>query len=108
MGDIHMIRYILRKNIHRAMVLLMGVWLCLFVVDMHTFVLMKDNVHIGSSKSIDLDCGYEMLVALNLFNIIETLGLTLHKVNNWRDMERPLVSMITCIIREKHWCLGKH
>ena len=62
-----------------------------------------ERQHICTSKSHELSCGYlfDTLVTPTLFYGVETWGLSLSKANHWKDLERPLGSMIPCMIRSK-------
>ena len=46
-------------------------------------------------------CLFDTLVTPNLLYEVETSELSLNKGNNWKDLERTLVSMITCMVRSK-------
>ena len=73
-----------------------------FLMDMHPLVLSRDNVHICSSKNNELSYGYLItLVTPSLLYGVETWGPSLNKAIHWKYLERPLVSMIACMIRSK-------
>ena len=44
---------------------------------------------------------FDTLVAPTLLYWVETWEPSLNKANHWKDLERPLVSMIACMIRNK-------
>ena len=62
----------------------------------------KDNIHICSSKSHKLNCGYliDTFVTPTLLHGVQTWRPSLNKENSWKDVERSLVS-ITHIISSK-------
>ena len=69
-------------------------------MDIQPLVLSKDNVHICSFKSHELN-NCETIVKQTLLYGVETWGSSLNKANNWKDLERPLLSTIARIIRSK-------
>ena len=69
-GGIYTILHIPTSKIHRASVLLMGSLLVLkFPMDMQLLVLLKDNLHICSSKSHELNDGYLIHLWHQLFSM---------------------------------------
>ena len=44
---------------------------------------------------------FDTLVTPTLLYGVETWGPSLNKANHWKDLERPLVSMIACMVRSK-------
>ena len=100
-GAIHMILHIPRRNICRTLVNFGGLPMLKFLMDMQPLVRLKDNVHIYSSKSHKLNCGNLIHLSLFLCYGVKAWRRSLNKENNWKNLEKLLVSMIACIIRSK-------
>ena len=71
-----------------------------FLVDMQPLVLSK-QVHICSSKSHELSCGYLIHSSHQLFSIEKKHGDRVLTRQIIGKIERPLVSMIARMIRSK-------
>ena len=70
-----------------------------FLVDIQLLLLLKDNVHIHSSKESQTKLWlFDTLVILTHLYKLETYGPSLYKANNFKDLERHLVTMIVYIV----------
>ena len=96
---IHTIVHIPRSKIFRTSAVLTGGCLCLtflWIFSPCAFESADRQLHQPWAKLFLFD----KLVTLTLLYGVETWERSLHKVNNWRDLERHLV-LIVCTIRSK-------
>ena len=68
-----------------------------FLVDMLPLVAFERKCAHIQFNSQKLNCGY--LIGLSHWLLSDTWGPSLFKAINWQDLERALVSMITCMIK---------